>query len=204
MLQVFVNDLPHSIPMPMATWGELLANLDVEAAGQGLLLTHARFDGVDEPSFRESVVTSRRLGEFTRVDVETATPAAFLRQCLQDSIRPLNHSADNAARLSAIYRQHDVSAGHEGLTALASELRGLTSLIGMLAGPLQVDLGSFLAANGTTVDDEMDEFATAIDSLVSAQESQDWLTVADVLEYDLEPAIRRWVELLTTVAVRLK
>jgi len=49
----------------------------------------------------------------------------------------------------------------------------------------------------------MEELGAALDAIVMAQESEDWLTVADVLEYDLEPAIRRWVELLTLVADRL-
>jgi hypothetical protein len=106
------------------------------------------------------------------------------------------------ARLSAVYRRQDVSMGHEGLTALAMELRGLTTLVSMLGGPLQVDLGSF-SSNGLTAAEQLDELGQAVDALVTAQESQDWLTVADILEYDLEPAIRRWIELLTIVANRL-
>jgi hypothetical protein len=201
MAQIYVNDVPQPVDAPPPTWGDLLASLDEQAAAHGFLLTTARFDGVDEPSFRDPQVTARRLTEVERVDVETATPAAFLRQCLLDSVRPLHEAADMAGRLSAIYRQHDVTRGHEGLTTLAMELRGLTALVSMLGGPLQIDL-SFV--NGrTTAADQMDELGAALDALVTAQESEDWLTVADVLEYDLEPAIRRWIELLTILAKRM-
>lgn len=202
MPQIFVNDVPQTTPISAATWGELLARLDEQAAGDGVLLTTARFDGVDEPSFRDPTVTARRLTAVSRVEVETATPRAFLRQCLLDTVRPLDQAADAAARLSAVYRRQDVSPGHEGLTSLAAELRDLTSLVAMLGGPLQIDLAS-LSANGVTVADQLEEFGTALSALVTAQESEDWLTVADVLEYDLEPAIRRWIELLTVVANRL-
>ena len=202
MLQVFVNDTPQTLDVPAGTWGDLLKNLDEQVAGKGLLLTMARFDGVDEPSFRDPEVMARRLSEVARVEVETATPGAFLRQCLLETIGPLDHAAEMSARLSAIYRRRDVSPGHEGLTRLANELRSLISLVAILGGPLEIDLGS-LTANGVTVAEQMEEFGIAIDALVSAQESEDWLTVADVLEYDLEPAIRRWIELLTVVANRL-
>ena len=202
MLQIFVNDVPQTVDTPAVTWGDLLANLDEQAAGQGVLLTTARFDGVEEPSFREPQVTARRLADVERVDVETATPAGFLRQCLLDTIRPLDEAADVAARLSVVYRRQDVSQGHTGLVTLASELRGLTSIVGILDGPLQIDL-STLVASGVTVEEQMKDFGLALEALVTAQESEDWLTVADVLEYDLEPAIRRWIELLTVVANRL-
>ena len=202
MPQIFVNDVPQPAEISTVTWGDLLARLDEQAAGEGLLLTTARFDGVDEPSFREPQVTARRLSELARVDVETATPAGFLRQCLLDTVRPLDEAAELAARLSTIYRRRDVSQGHAGITALASELRGLTSIVDILGGPLQIDLNS-LVAHGVTVAEQTKEFAAVLEALVMAQESEDWLTVADILEYDLEPAIRRWIEVLRVVANRL-
>jgi hypothetical protein len=202
MLQIFVNDLPCPVEAAPQTWGDLLANLDDRAAGEGLLLTSARFDGVDEPSFREPEVTARRLSDVGRVDVETATPGAFLRRCLLESIEPLSRAADLAVTLGEQYRGRELASCHDGLTLLAGELRGLTALVGMLEGPLQLDLSAFMP-QGTTSAQQMEELGAALDAIVMAQESEDWLTVADVLEYDLEPAIRRWVELLTLVAERL-
>ena len=202
MLQIFVNDLPCPVEAAPQTWGDLLANLDDRAAGEGLLLTSARFDGVDEPSFREPEMTARRLSDVGRVDVETATPGAFLRRCLLESIEPLSRAADLAVTLGEQYRGRELASCHDGLTLLAGELRGLTALVGMLEGPLQLDLSAFMP-QGTTSAQQMEELGAALDAIVMAQESEDWLTVADVLEYDLEPAIRRWVELLTLVAERL-
>jgi hypothetical protein len=201
MLQIFIDDAPGTIdPMPQ-TWGDLLGNLDEQAASQGLMLTSARFDGVEEPSFRDPAVTARRLSDVTRVDVGTAAPGAFLRECLVEAIGPLQQAADATLALSGRYRAFDLAGCHEGLTALAGELRGLTSLVGML-GVLQIDLDAF-SPDGAAAADQIERFATAIDAVVAAQESEDWITVADVLEYDLEPAVRRWIELLSAIANRL-
>jgi hypothetical protein len=199
MMEIFVNDVPHALPQTPQTWGELLANLDDHAADAGLLLTTARFDGVEEPSFRDPEVTARRLASVNRVDVETAAPAAFLRECLIESIEPMKQAAHMATELSAIFRGHDLASGHEGLTALAVELRGLASLVAMLGGPLRIDL-SAISTDGTTAAQQMEILSAAVDSVVAAQESEDWLTVADVLEYDLEPSIRQWVKLLGVLA----
>jgi hypothetical protein len=201
MLQIFINDVPGTLDGVPQTWGDLLLNLDERVAGQGQLLTAARFDGVEEPAFRDARVTARRLADIRRVDVETAAPASFLRQCLVEAIGPLHQAADATLALSGRYRTFDVAGCHEGLMALAGELRGLTSLVAML-GVLQIDLDAF-TAEGAAAADQLERFGAAIDAVVTAQESEDWLTVADVLEYDLEPAVRRWIDLLTAIANRL-
>ena len=38
-----------------------------------------------------------------------------------------------------------------------------------------------------------------LETLVSAQSTQDWLTVADVLEYDMEPELRAWLECFESI-----
>lgn len=201
MLQIFINDVPGTVDAPPQTWGDLLANLDQQVAAQGLMLAAARFDGVDQPSFRDPEVTARRLADIRRVDVEAATPAALLRSCLVEALVPLRRAADTTLELSGSYRTADLAGCHEGLTSLAAELRGLMSLVSMLCA-LQIDLDAF-SSNGTTAADQIDRFASALDAVVAAQESEDWLTVADVLEYDLEPAIRHWVALLSAIIERL-
>jgi hypothetical protein len=201
MTELYINDVPGQIGVSPQTWGDLLVSLDEEAGRAGMLLAGARFDGVDEPSFRDVEVTARRLSDVRRVDVATATPSAFLRGCLLETIAPLGHAAEATTALSLRYRSFDLAGCHEGLMELANELRGLTTLVATL-GVLQIDLGSF-SSEGVSAADQIDRFGTALDAVVTAQESEDWLTVADVLEYDLEPAIRRWIDLFTAIANRL-
>jgi len=43
---------------------------------------------------------------------------------------------------------------------------------------------------------DVETLGSWLESLVEAQAGQDWLTVADVLEFDLEPTLRAWMEQL--------
>lgn len=198
MLQLFIDDVATEIGPQAETWGDLLEKIDRQVIGHGLMLTAARFDGVDEPSFRDPAVTTRRLRTVHRLDVETATPALFLRQCLLEAIGPLEQAADATLALCARYRTLDLAGCHEGLTALAGDLRGLLSLIAML-DTLPIDLDSH-ATDGLVMAERIARLGVALDAVVAAQESADWLTAADVLEYDLEPAIRQWIAVLSAVA----
>ena len=203
MPEIYLNDVPQQFENPFKTWGDLLNTLDARASDAGVILSAARFDGVDEPSFREPVAIARRLGDVRRVDVETAVPTAFLRDCLLEAITPLHETAQRAKRLSAVYRGHDIAPGHEGLKSLAADLATAAALADVLAGPLAIDLTA-VSTEGVTAAQHLQELEATLDALVGAQEGQDWVTVADILEYDLEPSIRRWADLLTLITERLQ
>ena len=202
MPQLYVNDSPTTLDFTPKTWGELLMRLDETVATGGLVLSAARFDGVDEPAFRDSAVTGREIGALTRIDVQTSVPAALLCECLTDATVSLETLADRALALGASYRRHDVSSAHEGLRALAEELGVLINLVGMLAGPLRVDM-TLVSSEGMNGAEQLEALGATVESLVGAQDQEDWLTVADILEYDLEPAIRRWGLLLTDLTGKL-
>jgi len=203
MPQILVNDIPQQLETPPKTWGDLLDVLDEQAARSGVILSAARFNGVEEPSFREPSVISRPLGDADRVEVKTAVPNAFLRECLLEAIQPLQDTADSALKLAEIYRGHDLKPGHEGLRTLASDLSAVAVLADMLGGPLAIDLNA-LSIEGLSAAQHLQQLGQTIDSVVTAQEAEDWVTVADILEYDLEPAIRRWAALLTMITCQLQ
>ena len=203
MPEIYLNAVRQQFENPFKTWGDLLNTLDVRASDAGVILSAARFDGVDEPSFRDPAAIARPLGNVGRVDVETAMPTAFLRDCLLEAIQPLHETAQTAKRLSEIYRGHDVRPGHDGLKALAADLGATAVLADMLAGPLAIDLTA-ISVEGVTASQHLQQLGTTIDALVSAQEAHDWITVADLLEYELEPSIRRWAALLTMITCQLQ
>ena len=60
MLERLANSVP-SAPIPgLQTWGELLADLDGRLAHDRRIVTAARFDGVDQPSFCSSPILDGR------------------------------------------------------------------------------------------------------------------------------------------------
>ena len=203
MTQIFVNDIPQELVPNPATWGELLDMLDALADDEGTILSVARFDGVEEPAFREPDITKRALSTVARVDVQTSIPNAFLRECLLEAIPSLQDAAGAIVPLAEAYRRGDLARGHEGLTQLSGDLGALTTLVGMLDGPIGIDLTA-LSGETASPGEQMEELWKTLDAMVAAQASEDWVTVADVLEYDLEPAIRRWADVLTRVASALE
>ena len=195
MADIYLNHTPTPLdPLPQ-TWGDLLEILDEQATREGMLLTGARIDGVDVPAFRDPSMTVQRLTAVGRVDVDAATPAVLIRQCLLDSVSSLEELAALVGRLGALYRTDRVAGSHQALAALACELNELTSLVSTLEGPLKIDVKS-VTVNGMTAHQHVDALVGALDALLDARESKNWMMVAHVLE-ELEPRIRDLIALLT-------
>lgn len=201
MAEIYLNQVPTPLdPLPQ-TWGDLLDVLDEEATREGMLLTGARIDGVDVPAFRDPSLTVRRLAALGRVDVEAATPAMLIRQCLLDSVSSLEELEGLVSSLAVLYRADRVPTNHQALAALACELNELTSLLATLEGPLKIDVTS-VTVQGMTAHQYVEDLVRALDALLAARASESWTAVAEVLGSELEPRIRGLITLLSTLSSR--
>ncbi len=195
MARIFVNDEAQGLDVAQKTWGELLQTIDRHVGEQGQLVTAARFDGVDEPSFRDTAVAAREIAGVERIEIDSAGPMAFVISCLHEAAVGIERVCEGAVTLADLFRGHDVAAANRGLADLGENVRALVQLLDALRGPIGIDVDRLLW-DGRPVPDHLGELATLVQSLITAQESQDWLTVADIIEYDVEPALRRWHSIL--------
>jgi hypothetical protein len=203
MSDVFVDGARHALASTRKTWGELLETLDADLSARGVLLAAVRFDGVEEPAFREPSVTSRSLTTVQRVDVETATPDALLRQSLGESAIAIAQIANEVARVSAQFRRNELAEANQGLARLSGDLHTFVALVTTLRGPLGIAVER-LTIDGVSPDEQIERLGAWLESLVGAQSSEDWLTVADILEYDIEPVLRAWRTKLETLTHELQ
>jgi hypothetical protein len=188
--EVYIDGVKQALAAVPGTWGDLLAILDDRVTTTRLLVTEVRLDGVEEPAFRHPSTVVRSLATVGRVDVEVSSLETLLRQSCVDAAGGAAEMADQVLQLGASFRLQDLQAGHAGLARLAEDLRTLVMLLQTIAESPGFDRAS-LAIDGVSLQAQLDDLDGWLGSLVSAQATGDWLTVSDVLEYDLEPMLRR-------------
>lgn len=195
MARIFVNDVAEGLDSTPRTWGELLSALDQRLSAHGHVVTAARFDGVDQPSFRDPGVTAREVATVERIEIDSTSPINLVISCLGDATGAMERLCEGTVTLADLFRGHDLAAANRGLGELGENVRALVQLIDALRGPLGIDVDRLLW-DGRPVPEHLAELATLVQSIITAQESHDWLTVADIIEYDMEPALRRWHAIL--------
>jgi hypothetical protein len=186
-------------PAP-SSWGDLLRLLDGELGSDGRIVTDVRFDGVDEAAFRERATLERTLDACATVEVITGTPAGLMDRCLEEALAAIAPLAAAAMRVGARFRGVDVRAANEELSELADGLTSVIGIVGAAGLAYQVDLRNMRCGDqvAATV---VAELTTYLESLVGAQEAGDWIAVADILQFDVEPALRRLAPVLDSMRI---
>jgi hypothetical protein len=190
-----------TLDLTAETWGQALDAIDRHLA-EGHIVTDVRFDGLDEAAFREPGVIQQPLAEFAVVEVTTGTPDSLMQRCLSeaaDSIEPLCRAA---AAIGDDFRGFDITVANAGLAELADGMSTLIAIAGAasLAAQSTGDAPRVVAPPEHPIGPLAGELTGFIDALLEAQQAQDWITVADILQYDVEPALRRWAPVFQAVS----
>jgi hypothetical protein len=188
MIRLLVNNETRTVDTALKTWGELLAWVDAGCATSGQLVTAARLDGVDEPSFRDPQHAPRALAELAVVELDVSTPSDLVVESLREALDGLNGLRRFTLHTAGQFRGTQIAAANQSLADLSQGLRTFVNLVEALVAAMGVGLDD-LVWDGRPIATLLGEIGTPIAALAESQMASDWVTVADVLEFDLEPAL---------------
>jgi hypothetical protein len=172
-------------------WGELLATLELDANRRGEVVTAVRFDGVDQPTFRQLALVQHGLTDVKLVELETASQDDLLDDALAAGASAATALAVAAGQIGSMFRRDDAAAASRRMTEFGDGIRSLTWILGAVATAREVGVEQ-MECNGRLMSAQLADLAAQLGSIVEAQRSEDWMTVADILEYDFRPALLAW------------
>jgi hypothetical protein len=188
MARILINNEATTVENGLNTWGKLLDWADRASAGRGLLVTAARLDGVDEPSFREAAFAITPLNKVATIEFDAIEPAALVAASVNEARDGLAGLRKHTLEVARRFRGTRVANANQGLAELTQGLGTLVALIDTLGGALGIRIEA-LAANGRPIVALIDDLGQPLVAVGEAQAQEDWVTVADILEFDLEPAL---------------
>ena len=191
-MKLLLNARPYPDPTAFETWGNWLEALDADSPRTGCVVTAVRFDGVDEPVFCAADILGRRLDAFDTIEVDTAPPRVLVARTLTEAATMACSLAGAAGSVGDAFRQTDLGDAHAMLPQLVDGIRTIVTLTDACASVLGVRRET-ITCQGVAFDDWMAEFGRRLAGLLEAQTQRDWVTVADSLQYEIEPALRGWV-----------
>jgi hypothetical protein len=198
MPRILLDGSELAVAPGVSTWGALLHEIDEQLAGSGRIVTDVRFDGLDEPAFREPGTLDRLLAEVVVLEVISGTPAGLMDRCLEEALAAIPPLCAAALAVGEGYREHHLAPANMGLVELADGLSSLVGIVGAAGLAFQVDL-RHLRCGDQVAATLVAELGSYLESLVMAQEAGDWITVADVLQFDVEPALKRLTPVLESL-----
>lgn len=191
MSEFVLNTQPVSLESGQKTWADVLAAVDVRAAAEGHVVTAVRFGGVDQPSFRDPELARTTVADSGHIEIETVPRAHLLRATLGTAGLSLPEIATGACRTAAAFRRGDTADGHQQLGVLLATVRTLVELTLAAAAAANTDLDE-LPCGTETASGVLGAAGVVLDSLAQHQRIEDWVALADELEYALAPALLGW------------
>jgi hypothetical protein len=198
MQRILMNGVEEPASSAFNHWGELLGHLDRCAAGDGKVLTAVRFDGVDQPSFRDPESAALPLDRLSVVEAESMSPAALLDDSVGEAASAARALAAGAERVGVAFRGFDISRANVDLQELAQGVGTLVAIAQALSQAGGVSLDA-VGCEGRTASAMLETLSGHAGELIEAREAEDWITVADIIEHDLAPILHQWPGVLETL-----
>lgn len=182
----------------LRTWGELVEVVDQRLSATQHVVTAVRIGGVDEPAFRDPAVCARPLADIDSIEVETGEPRALARQCLQEAAAAMAGLSQATRDAADGFRYDRVAPARHGLEQVCQGLLAVLQIVAATGLALRREL-DVVDASGRSISTLSVDLDRVIRDLTEGQQNEDWLLVADILEYDLDPMLTGWHSVLTHV-----
>jgi hypothetical protein len=179
-----VNGTAHEIGSDVKTWGHLLDTLEQGEGFDRTVVTGVRFSGVEHPTFREAESLTAALSTLGSIDVDLSTRGELVEFARRTAAGSLDALVDSARHTADAFRLHDLPTAHSGLADFVTTFQLLTALTAEVS---QLTPGS--ADAGTDI---VERLNTSLGALVDFDVNEDWISVADVLEYEIADLLPEW------------
>jgi len=200
MDQLTVNERPETLEKRPETWGALLTALDTRLARGRQVVTAVRFDGVDQPSFRDAALLSTPLAGIAHIDVDADDALALLRGAVDAAADSLPDLV-TGVRLTAAAVRAGAPGASQDLGALIVALQSLMTLTAAAATAADASLGADRASEAALAGG-CGRIERALSGIVALQRAGEPAALADALDADLAPAVAGWSDVLTPIRLR--
>ncbi|MEM8875966.1 MAG: hypothetical protein AAGD32_17105 [Planctomycetota bacterium] len=165
----------------MSNVGDVIDRL----TGENRMITQLLIDGV-EPNLDDQAALRTRPIDGGEIYIESASPAVVASEVLEAAILRLDEAEREAATAADLVQQTDATPGVARLSQAFSRWSEAQHAVGQVLGLLNLDPAAFqLPAT-------MDELAAHLREMKQAVEREDYVTLADVLQYDLPGTLGTW------------
>ena len=196
-MDVIINETRLALPPEVATWGEVLDWIEMEHLNAGQCITRVSFEGREEINYRKSGVCQQSLNDVGAIRVESGDFDSVLKESFSELDTAVAGSIATTREIIRLFENRDEANGYQYLSQLLDSIR-------LFYGVFSEDLGwADVSDLGISRDGITPALENAIKQLIAAQENHFWVSICDVLEYELIPILETWHKTVERTRARI-
>jgi len=184
-------DKGHSLREIIKRLSDLLGN-------SNRTILSAKADGRPVYLAGDSDLLNRKVDEFSLVEVETIDVRTQAANALREVKNHLPGLTKALVEVTKSIQSGEVLKGYKSLATCADVLNLVVHVIDEVRTLLGIDLNT-LRTNGSTLAEHLEQVRNVLRDAKAALDTNDIVTVADLMEYELAPRIGKWDAVLDTL-----
>ena len=178
--------------------GEIVNELEKKVKAQGRVVCKISVNGMRLSEADEQRLFQTSVDGLKDLEFETEDPAELIRSTLISQAQMAVEIGRASLTVSEAFRRLDLHPAQGLLIALLDGCRWFTDgLVAIKSAPRSLISFSFDDSQWNLTEAE---FRRVVSEILAAVERQDYMLIADLLEYDLGNALDRWKVVLTQVS----
>ena len=137
----------------------------------------------------------KNISDINKVKIETSERGQLVDDNVEGILEHVEKLQGNIGKAAELFRIGDEVESHKYFAAVIEGIRWFNYSLELVFSFLQIDIKK-AKLNDVPIIDMVDDVSEVIDALDSSQQNQDWIMVADQLEYELLPLIEKWKGIL--------
>ncbi len=194
-MEVYLDGKPLEGGVAGSTLQEMLQTIMDSSLGQERTLSEVRINGQPFEEARLGSATALPREEIERLEVETLDARQVALHFLGAAGHYLNAIVAAVERVAELYRVSDESEASEHYLATLESLQLFMQVLQTTRDALGLDFET-LSVDGVSLEQRLARLAALVQELLNAQEQEDWVLLADVLQYDLCDQLQEWRRLM--------
>jgi len=142
------------------------------------------------------------LKEITTLDLKTITDAEMAKVLLAETVPQAGVLCQAIEKSASLFRVAAEDEANHYFAQVLEALRWLLLTGGNACQVLQVDLREAISPKGGPESHYLQTMQNLLDEMLEIHEDQDYVLLADLMEYELLPMVREWQGILQKLAGR--
>jgi hypothetical protein len=204
-MQINLNHRAEEIPTEgLQYFGELMDRLVRRAEKEGSSVLKVKLNGEDITGKDRKHLDTLPLGEIQNVEVQTGDPRVLARSSLYSVADFLERLLGELQTTAELFRLSNDERSNQsfmrcldGIQVFMHSLESCRRLLGLSFELMFVPTGQ--EGHEFTVAENRRRLFETLDSMIEAQGNQDWILLADLLEYELIPVLEDWRHIIPII-----
>ena len=192
-MKVLVNGKEETISFVGETLGDLLSHIEKVGVGQGNVVRSIKIDG-QESSPDSSEAQRTQISEIATLELEISTLADMINKNIENADAYLIRLIPGIEKSVELFRIGNEQEANKFFVKIVDGIDWFSQVLDIILTAKEISPETVF--EGKSIQDRRTSLVGLTQQMVDANKNQDWVLLADLLEYEILPYYQEWSNLL--------